>query len=87
MGATATLWRTHLTTHLDIGLEFLFRLQATLIDTIVPLSKELSIVAVSKTSYRVKESQNAKKCKRGRLSAVLNDVPRNCVDGDNDLSG
>jgi len=53
---TATFWRTHFTSHLDISLEMLF-----LIDTIIPLPKELSIVscAASKTYCRVEESQNA----------------------------
>jgi hypothetical protein len=49
VGTTATLWRIHLTTHLTTNLEILFLrpvlfIEAILIETIIPLSKKLSIV-------------------------------------------
>jgi hypothetical protein len=58
----ATLWHAHLTTHLKLILKYAIPiaallLETALIKTIIPLSKELSIVfhTVSKKYYRVKE--------------------------------
>jgi len=45
VATTATLRRTHLTTaHFHISPKVLFLIEALLIDTIIPLSKELPIV-------------------------------------------
>ena len=58
MGTTATLWRTHLTIHLDVSTQNTVSSRGC--SNVMPLSNQLSIdfCAVSKAYHGVKGSQN-----------------------------
>jgi len=68
MGTTATLWRTHLTIHLDVSTQNTVSSRGC--SNVMPLSNQLSIdfCAVSKAYHGVKGSQNVRLCLQNLLA-------------------